>query len=450
MAKLDELRQKRGELYEEMRNIDLNAVDDKGESRDLTDEEKTKWDELDQKIQKLDKDIEREQRRVDLEEQAASRIGKTQKQKEEREKKNYSLLSACRMAAGIDPFEGFYREMHQEAEKEFREMVGKSTDRKDSVLVPSFVISAESNEQREKRELTAEGGTGGDQGGVLIQTGKQGFIEALKEELVARSLGINVFTNLSGDLSMPRETSVPSANWEGETDDAAESSSAMDSVEMSPERLAAYTTLTRQILLQQSKDLESFVEDRLRYAVMKKLETAIINGSGSGNVPEGVLNNSDITTVGIGTNGGAPTWNHIIALQNAVKEENAMRQSLGYLMHTKSESKLKVTKIDAGSGMFVISSLTGQNVGGYPYKVSNLIPTNLSKGTGSNLTAIIYGNWADVFVGQWGGLEITYDRISLPLAKAGKEAIVINSFWDVAIGHGKSFAAIIDASTDLT
>ena len=41
--------------------------------------------------------------------------------------------------------------------------------------------------------------------------------------------------------------------------------------------------------------------------------------------------------------------------------------------------------------------------------MSNAIPSNSSKGSGSNLSAILYGNFRDLYVGMWGTLEILVD-----------------------------------------
>ena len=41
--------------------------------------------------------------------------------------------------------------------------------------------------------------------------------------------------------------------------------------------------------------------------------------------------------------------------------------------------------------------------------VSNNVPSNLSKGSGSNLSAAIYGRFSDLLIGQWSGIEIETD-----------------------------------------
>jgi Phage capsid family len=51
------------------------------------------------------------------------------------------------------------------------------------------------------------------------------------------------------------------------------------------------------------------------------------------------------------------------------------------------------------------------NAAGYPIFSTTSIPTNLTKGSGTNLSEIFFGNWADLLIGQWGSLEIMATNI---------------------------------------
>ena len=59
-------------------------------------------------------------------------------------------------------------------------------------------------------------------------------------------------------------------------------------------------------------------------------------------------------------------------------------------------------------------SITQPNLGrsqiaGRRFEVSNNVPSNLTKGSGSNLSAVIYGNFADLLIRLYGTLEIIVD-----------------------------------------
>jgi len=69
----------------------------------------------------------------------------------------------------------------------------------------------------------------------------------------------------------------------------------------------------------------------------------------------------------------------------------------------------------------------------------------LTKGTGSNLSALIYGNWADALIGEWGTLDVLVD----PYTSSASGTVRVSVFQtaDVAIRHAESFSAMQDAIT---
>ncbi len=77
------------------------------------------------------------------------------------------------------------------------------------------------------------------------------------------------------------------------------------------------------------------------------------------------------------------------------------------------------------------------------FEVTNNIPSNLSKGSGSNLSAIVYGNFNDLLIGMWGSLEILVD----PYTDFSKGTTGVRALQSIDIGvrHAESFAAMKDA-----
>ena len=45
-------------------------------------------------------------------------------------------------------------------------------------------------------------------------------------------------------------------------------------------------------------------------------------------------------------------------------------------------------------------------IAGRRFEVSNNVPSNLTKGSGADLSAVIYGNFSDLLIGLFGTLEI--------------------------------------------
>ena len=90
---------------------------------------------------------------------------------------------------------------------------------------------------------------------------------------------------------------------------------------------------------------------------------------------------------------------------------------------------------------------SNEGIAGREALASNNVPSNLTKGTGTGLSAIVYGDLADVLVGSWGGLEIVVD----PYTELSTSTIRLAAFYhvDVALRHPESFAAILDADVSL-
>ena len=71
---------------------------------------------------------------------------------------------------------------------------------------------------------------------------------------------------------------------------------------------------------------------------------------------------------------------------------------------------------------------------------SGNVPSDLTKGTGIDLSAMIFGAWADLLIGQWGGIDLIVDDVTE--AAKGDVRLVAHSEWDIAVRHAESFAAI--------
>ena len=82
---------------------------------------------------------------------------------------------------------------------------------------------------------------------------------------------------------------------------------------------------------------------------------------------------------------------------------------------------------------------------GHRALVSNQVPSNLTKGTGTGLSAIIFGNWRDLIVGQWSGLDLLIDPFTG--GTAGTVRIIVHQDVDIALRHPESFSAMLDAVT---
>ncbi len=202
----------------------------------------------------------------------------------------------------------------------------------------------------------------------------------------------------------------------------------------------AYTLFSKQLMNQAVIDVENWVRRELGIAVGQALEIAAINGSGSAPIPRGVLNISGIGDVAGGTNGLLPTWNHMVELETDINAANAPMGRRAYLTTPGVNGILKTVKKDAGSGIFINEN---GMVNGYPMLFTSNVPSTLTKGSNSDCHAVIFGNWEELYVMQWGGIDLVVNPYSLDTTSQVR--VTINSWWDIAVRHKESFSAMKDA-----
>lgn len=284
-------------------------------------------------------------------------------------------------------------------------------------------------------------------GGNLVATElrSDSFIDVLRNAMALEQLGITTLTDLNGNLAIPRQTGGATGYWVAESGATTESQQAFDQVALTPKTVGAFTDVSRQLLLQSSLSIEALVRGDLAKIIALELDRAGLNGSGTANQPRGVLNTSGIGSVVGGTNGLAPTYDHMVDLETAVANANAAMGNMGYLTNTKVRGKLKKTQRFAGTNGDPVWE-RGNEINGYKTAVSNQVPSNLTKGTSNSVcSAIAFGNWADLMMGMWGGLDVLVN----PYINSGTGTVRIEVFQsaDIAVRHPESFAAMVDALT---
>jgi HK97 family phage major capsid protein len=284
-------------------------------------------------------------------------------------------------------------------------------------------------------------------GQKLVFTDQGEFIDLLRAKLTVLGLGAKFLPGLRGNVGFPRQLAANTATWLGENPASAVTASALttDLLTLSPKQLVAQSSLTRTLLAQGSPAADALINDDLAAIHALAIEVASINGAGSGsNQPLGILGTSGIGAVAGGTNGLAPTYDNIVDLEGKVATANADKGNLAYLTTPGIRAKLKKTQQFASTnGVSVWDYL----VNAYPNSdTTTNVPSTLTKGTSSGIChAILFGNWADLIIGEWGAFEIITDTVT----QAGKGLIVLttNQLVDCGVRRPGSFAAMQDALT---
>ena len=112
-------------------------------------------------------------------------------------------------------------------------------------------------------------------------------------------------------------------------------------------------------------------------------------------------------------------------MESAISGDNALFGNLHYICRPSEYGTMKVTTKDSGSGQFIVSP--DGMVNGYDVIRSNSVTSG----------DFYFGNFADLLVGLFGGLDITVDPYSL--SNTGSVRIVALQNVDTAVRHAESF-----------
>ncbi|AWW32168.1 phage major capsid protein [Echinicola strongylocentroti] len=396
--------EERADKYDALEALNQKRKDEK---RNFTEEEVTEFEDLEKDISSLNEELRTVQAQEKADAIAAARqagnpVNKSFSEKEEKDMSQYSLRKALlSLTSRHEKLEGIELEMQQEAEKEMRQF-SKSLSG-DSIAIPSHMMGR----LFAKRDMTATGGTDGNQGGLTIENEVRGYIEALRERSLALQLGWDFIPGLVGNFDMPRENALYTPGFKTENAAADESNPTLTKVSFAPKRATGFVDISKQLLIQSAVGIEMRIRTQILRGHAELLDRVIFNGDSGEDEPVGILNDPDVTGVAIGTNGGAMTKATLDELIQVIEEAKAWNDNTRFVTSPIGKRHMKNVNIDSGSGKFLWER--GNTLDGVEAFATTHVPKDLAKGTGTDLTALIGGDFRGGLAGQWGGTEITVD-----------------------------------------
>lgn len=387
----------------------------------------------------------------------------------ERDVKQFSFLRALLAAADpahardLAPFELECSRAAQAKRSDMRK------DREAAITIPIDVLRRgielpEEAAARAARELIGRAQrTGRDQfralntgtptaGGNSVATELMGssFIELLRNVMVLDRLGITWLRDLNGNVAIPSATGAAQYYWVTEGNAPTVSQQTMGQVVFTPKTIAAMTDYSRRLLLQSSIDVEAFVRADLAAIIGLGIQYSAFHGAGTGGEILGLFNTSGIGSVPGGANGAAPVYDHVVDLESSVANANADVGNLAYVTNSRVRGKLRKTQEFTGTnGKAIWQRGRESGIGdvlGYDAYVTNTISNTLTKGTSTGVcSAIAYGNWADMVIAMWGGLDVMLDPYTF--SSSGTKRVVALQDVDMQLRQVASFAAMKDALT---
>ena len=336
------------------------------------------------------------------------------------------------------------REAEKEAgfELEACDAWAKQTDRNPSdrgaVIPPELIYDARflrdsgvlANFKQQQR-LVSDTAEGDDMTPVIHDAAS--FIDLLRAATPVTSRAM-LLTGLTGDVQIPRQTSGSSASFGTESSAMGEQTPTFGQMNLTPHRLGAFTEVTRRSMIQFSPAIEDLIRLDLLIGVAQKVEQVAIEGGGV-NEPTGILGTGGVGDVDLGTDGGALTWAKVVEFETDVDTANALIANMAFVTTPGVVGQMKTTPIVAGYPTFLMSN---GEANGYPVLRTTNVPSDLTKGTGTNLHASIFGNWSDVLIGFWDTLELIVNPYSKDTQ--GIVRITVQHECDVQIRRPQSFS----------
>lgn len=288
------------------------------------------------------------------------------------------------------------------------------------ILIPNEVLSRAFNAGGAAN--TPAGATSG-ANTVATQLMAGSFIEMLRNKTAIMRMA-TVMGGLVGNIDIPKQTGGATGYWVGEGEDATEGTPTIGQIAMSPKTVAAFTDITRRLMIQSTPDAEGIVRRDLNNALAQAIDYAGYYGSGTSNQPRGMKNYTGINAVDFAA-AGAPTFAELVQMETEVAADNADIGQMGYIGHSRFRGHCKTTpKFGAGTEATIWEA--GGTVNGYRAEITNQVAAG----------DVFFGNFADFLIGMWGGLDLTVDTSSL--SKSGGLRLVVFQDLDMVLRRNES------------
>lgn len=290
-------------------------------------------------------------------------------------------------------------------------------------LIPADVLSSPTFGKRGPSDMTVAPAVNG---GNLVAKDllAASFIDMLRETAVLPRLGARMLGGLVGNIDIPKKTAGSSVAWIAEDGTAANSGIRIGQVPASPKTLSARTQLSRKLLKQSSLDVEAMVRADFAEVIALEIDRCGIHGSAEPGAPDGLDDKAGINVVNFAT-ASAPTYAEVVACWEKVRTANAAVGSLGFTMSPAIAAHLMTTPKFAGGETPIMAAL-GTLLGYSAPESSQVLATDLW-----------FGNWSDLVIASWGGLDILVD----PYTESTSGAVRVTAFQDTdfIVRNEKSF-----------
>lgn len=389
MNSLKEQLEKRAALLAEINEISKPGV------KNLDADTRAKLDGKLNDLSRMDADIATEQQIQTLNQQPRFQVP------QDKQKRRYSLANVVRSLMGETVDVGYEREVSQEIAK-------RSGLSAAGILIP---VDMRANEGTTTTAPATIGTTVGEYG------------MALYPRTVLDKLGVRVLTGLAGSISWPVQQNKLTGTAKGEIASADEKAISIPAKTASPHRLPVVVKLSKQLLMQSTPALESFIAQEMQSGYAGQVEYYAFQGTGSNDQMTGLANVSGISKV---TNTGGVFDKKLVTAAKKVLYKTAPVGSpaYGWAVDPDAYEVAANTELAANTGRFVydetsLDQFGNGRIGGFSAPIS----ANVGEGK-AFLT-----DWTQIILQHWGALDLTVDKTTL--AEQGIVRLILTGFSDI-------------------
>ena len=316
--------------------------------------------------------------------------------------KNFSLLKTIRSISRNQPLDDLTNAVVEQGKSEMRK-AGLSAQ--GQLVIPT-------NEARAIHSVTADGEK-------VVATEVFDILTPLRAKNVLAQAGATIYSNLTSDVKIPI-MSKSNVTFEDENGEAKDGAGAFNYLKLTPHRLTAYVDISKELLAQDSVDVENAIRTDLVNAINSKLEEAFLSDfSGSTVQPKGVfavVKPDSAVTKDFAT---------LVANEAKVEDANILNEPC-YILSNKAKAALRAMAKGAKSTELVYEN--GEVDGTKAYNTSNVKDFNY-----------LFGDMSSLVIGTWSGLDLIVD----PYTQAAKGAVrlVVNMYVDFGVARPETLVA---------
>ena len=266
----------------------------------------------------------------------------------------------------------------------------------------------------------------------------QEVISSLKSSGLYRELGCRVENINDGKFVYPRESAFAgTAMYDlNNSNNISAGDPTLDSVTLEAKQLAGLTVLSRNLLAQESVNLESYVQDSLVNSMNRTLDAQILVGSGSGANLQGVVNGAGNAE----TYSGSMAFADLLASIKKVQADGINVSGCAFVFHPDQYEAFVNADRGTDSGNYVINPelQSGSHMVGRTLGIPVYVNDQMTSGQA------VFGDFSRSVVGFHGGgaiLEID------PYYDFQKGSVAVRLIEDVSFGilNANAFCSIKSA-----